>query len=379
MHILLATGIFPPDIGGPATYSTKLAEELLKLGHCVTVVTYGKLPTLEHEQMKIVFVSKSGSVLSRWRRYARSLHEHGSDADAVIVFSSVSTGIPLMFARLKKPKKLLRLGGEFFWERYTDSGELLSLREWFASTFGFWRIMHSCFSEAILRFFDVIVYSTEFQKNIHARAYKNLPRTEVIGNTKLVLTPNPSPLRRRGEPPFKLLFMGRFVGFKNLPVLIDAVSKLPEVTLTLVGAGSMQEQLERQVAALHLHDRVLFQPPVFGAKKSAVFVEHDLLVLPSVTEISPNVALEAASEGLPVLLTEETGLSATGMIRLRTLRTADQIVEAIRECISRYDFSPIDSETRTYADVARDWMQLITSLPHDGATRGEKCHNSVTF
>src|SRR3989344_1308256 len=39
-NILIATGIFPPDIGGPATYTKILSEELPKLGWEVKVVTY---------------------------------------------------------------------------------------------------------------------------------------------------------------------------------------------------------------------------------------------------------------------------------------------------------------------------------------------------
>ena len=40
MKIILATGIFPPDIGGPAIYTEGLALELKKLGLEVKVVTY---------------------------------------------------------------------------------------------------------------------------------------------------------------------------------------------------------------------------------------------------------------------------------------------------------------------------------------------------
>ena len=32
MKIVLATGIFPPDIGGPATYTERLVEELFRRG-----------------------------------------------------------------------------------------------------------------------------------------------------------------------------------------------------------------------------------------------------------------------------------------------------------------------------------------------------------
>ena len=39
--ILIATGIFPPDIGGPATYSKLLLDELSNRGLAVKVVSFG--------------------------------------------------------------------------------------------------------------------------------------------------------------------------------------------------------------------------------------------------------------------------------------------------------------------------------------------------
>ncbi len=38
MRILIATGIYPPDIGGPATYSKLLFDELPKKGMEVEVI-----------------------------------------------------------------------------------------------------------------------------------------------------------------------------------------------------------------------------------------------------------------------------------------------------------------------------------------------------
>ena len=40
MNILICAGIFPPDVGGPASYGQKLALAMQKRGHQVTVVTY---------------------------------------------------------------------------------------------------------------------------------------------------------------------------------------------------------------------------------------------------------------------------------------------------------------------------------------------------
>ena len=370
MHILLATGIFPPAIGGPATYSTKLAEEFLKLGHRVTVVTYGRKLMIEDPRLSIVFVPKSGTVLSRWRGYRRALRKYGADADAVIALSSVSTGVPLLLSGLRKPKKILRLGGDFFWERYTDGGGMKSLREWYGSSFGFWKLLNTSFMEAILRSFDVLVYSTDFQRKIHEHAYAELPKSIVIENAASPhLTPNPSLTLRlgRGEHasphnPFRLLFMGRFVGFKNLPVLLDAVAAMPDVSLTLVGCGPLEGRLRARAGLLGLGSRVEFRPPVAGEEKRRTFLEHDVLILPSVTEISPNVALEAISEGLPVLLTDETGLKPEGVMHLRPLRTVSDIVRAVREYMTRSNGDERRVPVRTYAQVAQDWVQLIASL-----------------
>ncbi len=76
MKILLATGIYPPDIGGPATYVRHLAQELTKRGTEVTVVTYGEVESGKwkvESGWKVFHVSKSGGPLLRWRRYAQAL------------------------------------------------------------------------------------------------------------------------------------------------------------------------------------------------------------------------------------------------------------------------------------------------------------------
>ena len=40
-RILILTGVFPPDIGGPATQLDALIKELIKNGYQVRVLTFG--------------------------------------------------------------------------------------------------------------------------------------------------------------------------------------------------------------------------------------------------------------------------------------------------------------------------------------------------
>src|SRR3989338_4511748 len=102
MKIVLATGIYPPEIGGPATYVRALAERLHAKGEKVSVIAYGKtLPSIE--AFSVTRVSRAGGIIFRWRRYAKTLRTLAADADIVYAFSSVSVGVPLWMARLKHP------------------------------------------------------------------------------------------------------------------------------------------------------------------------------------------------------------------------------------------------------------------------------------
>ena len=370
MKIVLATGIYPPDIGGPATYVRALAEELLKKGNEVKVVTYGDEGSVKVgkcEGVNVLHVSKSGGPILRWMRYAKALRAHGADADIVIAFSSVSAGVPLKLAGLKKPKKILRLGGEFFWERYTDRGGMKGLREWYGSTHYLTTVTTHWFMGWLLRTFDHIVFSTRFQEELYEKHYKNLPKHSVLENA----LPAGTPVRHQKHDPFRLLFMGRFVGFKNLIALLKAVGALREAPLhtimTFVGSGPMESCLRSLVTKLHLQNFVTFLPPVHREEKQRVFAEHDLLVLPSITEISPNVALEARAAGLPVLLTKETGLStqlSEGMM-LRDLSDAEKIAGAIKDSEGNYAKNASSASTlpphRNFANVAEEFLTLCRS------------------
>lgn len=373
MKILLATGIYPPDIGGPATYTRQIAEELSGKGHEVTVVTYGEKnakgqgPRAKEdgsgEPWNIIRVGKSGGPLLRWRRYAGALKKWGKDADIVYAFSSVSCGVPLKMAALKKPKKILRLGGDFLWERYTDLGGSKDLRRFYAK-----RPMWKRFMQPILRTFDHIVFSTGFQQELYRLAYKKLPGHSVIENALL----RPSSLVGLGDgsggqafplhqkhDPLRLLFMGRFVRFKNLPALLQAIAALPHAQLTLVGSGPVQGKAAQLARKLGLRGRVTFLPSVHGGEKEKIFAENDLLVLPSLTEISPHVAVEARAAGLPVLLTEDNGLSEqlrAGMI-VRRLRTSKDITRAVLEVDHGYE---LFAKAASVPFVGRGWPEVVS-------------------
>src|SRR3990167_3006065 len=186
---------------------------------------------------------------------------------------------------------------------------------------------------------------------------------------------------RTRHAPFRLLFLGRFVAFKNISTLLRAMTELSGVTLTLVGEGPLQHLLEGNVLGLQLADQVTFRSKVTSTERDILFREHDLLVIPSVTEMSPNTALEARAAGLPVLLTEETGLSEQlqqGMV-VRKLRTQEQIRDAVQEVMVTYEHVVAEAAKlpteRLWGKVCEEYVMLfsalINPLPNPPPSKGE--------
>ena len=124
-----------------------------------------------------------------------------------------------------------------------------------------------------------------------------------------------SELMREGEAPL-LLCVGRFSNEKGHAILLEAVEllraslnaqKKPSAfKLTLVGGGLLRHSLEQQVRDRDLESIVLFA----GQKRDVrpYFAAADVLVLPSLSEGSPNVLLEAMSAGLPIIATDVGGV-----------------------------------------------------------------------
>jgi glycosyltransferase involved in cell wall biosynthesis len=101
-----------------------------------------------------------------------------------------------------------------------------------------------------------------------------------------------------------ILFVGRFVYYKGIDVLIDAMTRCPG-TLLLVGDGPLEGELRTQVATLGLQDRVRFIGRVSDEDLPAYYHASDVFVLPSVavTEAYGLVQIEAMAAGVPVVST----------------------------------------------------------------------------
>ena len=118
MRILIVTPIFPPEIGGPATYTAELARDLVKRGHSVTVVTFSRGPVDNIPGVDVVPVSLVGTMLGRQRRLLSTLVHYSQNADIIYSQGGVDVGLgSLITARYRGLTSVVKYVGDLSWEQ----------------------------------------------------------------------------------------------------------------------------------------------------------------------------------------------------------------------------------------------------------------------
>src|SRR3989344_1967245 len=118
-RILIVTGIFSPDIGGPATYARTLAQRLSK--DCmVKIITYSSVR--KHEQDKnYPFIIKRVWGKNLWffkhALFGLKVFFASKNSDTVYSLSTLSGAIPsLVGAKFFKKRFYLRVAGDYAWQ-----------------------------------------------------------------------------------------------------------------------------------------------------------------------------------------------------------------------------------------------------------------------
>ena len=133
-------------------------------------------------------------------------------------------------------------------------------------------------------------------------------------------------------------FVGRFVRYKGLSVLIDALARLDGVHALMVGDGPLRPQTEEQVRAAGISDRVHFLGNVDERAKIRSLAMMDVLVLPSVdtTEAFGVAQIEAQLMAVPVIASHlPTGVTDVTMDNETGLLVPPRDPEALAEAIGR--------------------------------------------
>jgi glycosyltransferase involved in cell wall biosynthesis len=136
--------------------------------------------------------------------------------------------------------------------------------------------------------------------------------------------------------------LGALIRLKGHDILIDAVSRLPGVTLWIAGQGLEQARLTAQIAKLGLGDRVRLLGGVPHDEIPALVAAADVMALASEREGLANAWMEALASGTPIVVPDVGG--ARQLLRGADVggRIAARTPEAFAEAIAALLASPPD-------------------------------------
>jgi len=316
MKIFIATGIFPPDVGGPATYVEKISSELIMRGHQARVLTYSD--NLAGETIKDnyrVFLVKRGSKLRSYFKYFLKVLKYAKDADIIYLQDSVSAGFPTTVANLFLKKRLvLKIVGDYAWEM---GGNKIAptVDEFYPFDFEKYSFKINLLKAVqtwVAEKTDKIITPSNYLKKIVSKGWGiEEDKVNVVYNSAVI--PAFEGIVGAGVNKNKnlILSIGRLVPWKGFDTLIELMPNLlkenPDFKLVIIGDGPERENLVNLSKKLGLTEKVFFdgrlshQEALIGLKTAGVFV------LNTRYEGLSHVLIEALACETPVITTNVGG------------------------------------------------------------------------
>lgn len=295
MKIVIATPLYPPEIGGPATYAKILMEGLPAYGIKPVLVKFSEVRHLPK--------------LLRHYAYYRKVRTAARDADAILALDPVSVGLPAMKAAKKLGKRfILKIGGDYAWEqgkqRFGVTQELDDFVRAPRASFLVRRLQK--IQTEVARAADRVIVPSWYLQSILVHQW-GIPKEKVaVVYNAVTLGDIGSARAVAGVPRPFLAFVGRLVPWKRVDAVIDALEEVPKFSLAIVGDGPERARLEAH-AKERLGARALFTGQLSHADALAVMKESAALVLYSSYEGLSHVLIEAQALGVPAIVSDAGG------------------------------------------------------------------------
>ncbi len=309
MKVLIVSGIWPPDLGGPASHAPEFAAFLRVRGNEVEIVTTASSAPAR-EGFPVRWVSRG--LPPGIRHLAGVVAIARAARAAEVVYATSMTRRAALGAALARRPLVLKLTADEAYERERRSGRFTGDLDAFQGHSGGLRValLRRTRMWAVGRARHVFTPSAYLRELVVG--WGIVPdRVSVSPNPAPEMPPLPPRDQLRAEYGFEgptLAFAGRLMAAKALDVALSALALVPDVRLVIVGDGPDRAALERQRDALGLGDRVRFLGGLGRDGVLRVFRAADAVLLSSRWENFPHVVVEALAVGTPVIASAVGGV-----------------------------------------------------------------------
>jgi 1,2-diacylglycerol 3-alpha-glucosyltransferase len=320
MKILMLSHGYPPSISGVTVVVQKVAREMVRRGHAVTVVTASdrgvryrgedqgvelmrvrsapnpfwseaRLPMLGYEELKQIVAEVQPDVINT--------HDSGLLSMQLYRLEHEKSHVPELLTCHYLPRYVTY---------YVHMGDIVD------------KVVEDITWEYTLRMingFDHVIFPSRTQQQTFVEQGLAKP-SSVISNGLNVCRYSPNGhddgnvAVRYGLPPRpRILFVGRLAKDKKIDVLIRAMRQLRpahQAYLLIVGRGDDRQRLEDLTESLNIRDSVRFLGFVPEEDLPALYRQSDLFAIASDVEVQSIPTLQAAATGLPIVAAQAGAL-----------------------------------------------------------------------
>jgi glycosyltransferase involved in cell wall biosynthesis len=321
LHILVVTGTFHPEAGGPPTYLYHLLPELVARGHTLSVVTYGDAGLSHTYPYPVTRISRQQSIPRRLLAMTREVLRQGRTADLIFVSDY---GLPAALANLWLRKPIvLKVVSDFAWEFSVRHGWVpreTTLDGFQEGRFGLRVELLRIVQRAYVGMSHRVIVPSHYIESVvtgwniapgKVRVVYNAPQLGDYGTL-------PDKDSLRGELGFEgrtVVCVARLTAWKGVDDLISALGavrlNVPDANLWVLGEGPERGRLDLLAETLGLTEHVHFTGQLPREAVARYLKAADAFALYSTYEGLPHVVLEAMAAGTPVVASAAGGTPET--------------------------------------------------------------------
>ena len=302
MRVLVTVGIFPPDIGGPATFVPKIAKYFQdELNYEIEILTLSDNKNSNiNDDFSVKRIDRNLPIIYRWLKTIFTIYKLGKNKDLIFVNG---LGTEATIANIFLNKKIIRkIVGDPVWERaYSKAKISESFDEFQVKNYGFSISLQKKVRSFSIKKSDIVVTPSQHLKNfIQNLGFKN--KIEIINNGVFIPEENTNIFT---NDQINITIVSRLVSHKNIEKIIRAISDLnnPLIYLNIIGDGPELNQLQKISLESNNKDNIIFHGKLNRDDINHIFLKSDIYVQASNYEGLPHSLLEAMSYGIPVLCT----------------------------------------------------------------------------
>ena len=298
----MTVGIFPPDIGGPATFVPKIAKYFQdELNYEIEILTLSDNKNSNiNDDFSVKRIDRNLPIIYRWLKTIFTIYKLGKNKDLIFVNG---LGTEATIANIFLNKKIIRkIVGDPVWERaYSKAKISESFDEFQVKNYGFSISLQKKVRSFSIKKSDIVVTPSKHLKNfILNLGFKN--KIEIINNGVFIPEENTNIFT---NDQINITIVSRLVSHKNIEKIIKAISDLnsPLINLNIIGDGPELNQLQKISLESNNKDNIIFHGKLNRDEIDHIFLNSDIYIQASNYEGLPHSLLEAMSYGIPVLCT----------------------------------------------------------------------------